>query len=121
MSNQHFPRKPPARFHFTSSASTDIAYYVEGFFLHHRSQRHSPWTVAFYQNSLKRFLDWLEREHGPLDLAAITANHIRSYLLYLNEQTAEHSRDKPLRPATIHAYTRTLRTFFRWAAKEAPL
>jgi site-specific recombinase XerD len=88
-------------------------------------QRHTPATITFYRWSLDHFLWWLEREHYSLTLAAITANHIRAFLIYLESAGCwdkdQPNTDKPLAPASIHAFARTLRAFFNWATKEARL
>jgi site-specific recombinase XerD len=104
-----------------------IHYFIDGFLLKHRSQRHSPRTIDFYRENLQRFVWFLERQLYPTALPDITANHIRHFFIYLNESN-EHrwgsdrwGANKPLSPSTIHGYARALRAFFRWATKEARL
>jgi integrase/recombinase XerD len=102
-----------------------IHYFIDGFLLKHRSQRHSPRTVEFYKEHLSRFVWFLEHEAYPSTLDSITPNHIRHFLIYLSQQkrweSSAWNANKPLSARTIHAYARALRAFFRWATKEAPL
>jgi integrase/recombinase XerD len=104
-----------------------INYYIDGFLLKHRSQRHSPKTIRFYAECLRRFLWFLEHEDYPIALQEITPNHIRHFLIYISECNKERwgstrpGANRPLSPASIHAFARTLRAFFRWVTKEAQL
>jgi site-specific recombinase XerD len=105
----------------------DIRYYIQGFLLKQRAQRHSPHTIKFYQWNLNRFAWFLEAQGYPTQLAAVTPNMIRHFFVYLGEQTqarwgSNHwAANKPLSPHGIHAFARAVRAFFHWAAKEGGL
>src|SRR5690349_14538980 len=101
-----------------------IHYFIDGFLLKHLSQRQPPSTVKFYKENLAKFVWFLEQEEYPVTLEDLTPNHIRHFLIYLQEQTegrwgsTNWNANKPLAPASVHAFARTLRAFFRWATKE---
>src|SRR5690349_6495576 len=104
-----------------------LEYYLEGFLLHQRAQRHAPATIVFYERYIRQFLRFLNEKSYPTDLAAITPNHLRSFLIFLQESTGAQwegrvSRTgKPLKPRAVHAYARALRAFWNWATDEADL
>ncbi len=105
----------------------DIRYYIYGYILHHRSQRHSPKTIAACKERLSRFVWFLQKEGYPTELQHITPNHIRHFLIYLDEtkegrwDSSHPLANRPLSQNSIHTYAKTLKAFFRWATKEAAL
>jgi site-specific recombinase XerD len=120
-SNQSIPNNP------RSYGVEDIRYYIDGFILHHKSQRHAPVTIVNHRERLGRFVWFLEQNGYPTELSAITPNHIRHFLTYLTETnegrwgSTKGRANSPLTPNSIHTYARNLKAFFRWAAKEADL
>lgn len=65
----------------------------------------SAFTLAFYKQQLRHFLKFCEGQ--VIDFVSqITANHIRDYLLWLEE--GGHN------PGGVHAAYRVLKTFLRW-------
>ncbi len=113
----------------TQESADDFNFYVQGFLLKHRSQRHSPRTIQFYQWNLERFRWFLKEEGYPTNLSSISPLYIRAFLVYLQEDPGDSGRwgvcrpssRKPLTPASVHGFARSLRAFFRWATKEADL
>jgi integrase/recombinase XerD len=105
--------------------SASLAYYLDGFLLDQRAQRHSPATISFYQRYVKHFLWFLDQRGYPTRLADITPSHLRAFLIYLQEETGgrwgKHDTvtSRPLRPAAVHAFARALRAFWNWASPEA--
>jgi site-specific recombinase XerD len=95
---------------------THIRYYLDGFLLKHRSQRHSPKTIEFYRDRLRNFCWFLENQGYPMDLASIHINHIRHFLISLQEEVKGRwdsnnpGANRPMKPRSIHAYARCLRT-----------
>ena len=106
---------------------TSIAYFIAGYALHHKSQRHSEQTIAFHTDRLNRFVWFLQSENYPLTLSEITPHHLRHFLVYLSEQkqgrwnSSNPLANRPMSQATIHSYAKSLRAFFRWAVEEAGL
>ena len=133
MSRQQQTRNEPPNRGYSQYAKTSdlppldsIHYFIDGFLLKHRSQRHSPRTVEFYKEHLDRFVWFLKHEGYPDHIEAITPNHIRHFLIYLSEQCKRWesnvwNANKPLSARTIRAYARALRAFFRWVTREASL
>ena len=132
MSNLPLTRKPQVNFDSAQQADRlssiySIHYFLDGFLLKQRSQRHSQRTIDFYRDNLQRFIWFLNNQGYPTDLKDITPNHIRHFLIYLNEQSERRwgsdkwNANKPLSPSSVHAYARSLRAFFRWATREARL
>lgn len=66
-------------------------------------------TVKFYQNTLCKFLDWLEQEN-IYEPELITARHVREFLASYAERGCKDSY--------IHTYARSIRTFIRFLHKE---
>ncbi|MGI8588314.1 MAG: tyrosine-type recombinase/integrase [Chloroflexia bacterium] len=126
MSNEHTTRKlGPNRAQPLDLES--VAFYLDGFLLDQRAQRHSPATITFYRRYIKNFIWFLAQGADPTALAQITPNHIRAYLVYLQEHSGgrwgkqETITCKPLKPAAVHAHARALRAFWNWASTEADL
>jgi integrase/recombinase XerC len=108
-------------------AIRDIRYFIEGYVLHHKSQRHSPHTITFHTDRLNRLAWFLEQENYPTALEAITPNALRHFLIYISEQKVgrwgsdQKLANRPMSKATIHSYAKSMRAFFRWATIEAGL
>jgi integrase/recombinase XerD len=126
MSNQHLIRKPAQTALRAAALPPDgVQYWIDGFLLKQRAQRHSAATIDYYRWHLDHFAWFLAHEGHSLRLADINANHIRAALIYL-EGAGRWGKDqpntnKPLTPASIHAFARALRAFFRWVTREARL
>src|SRR5690349_1322855 len=88
----------------------DIRYFIEGYVLHHKSQRHSPRTIEFHTDRLGRFVWFLEHQGYPTALEQITTNHLRHFLIYLAEQkegrwgSNQAMANHPMSQSTIHSY-----------------
>ncbi|MHB0858016.1 MAG: tyrosine-type recombinase/integrase [Anaerolineae bacterium] len=74
-----------------------------------RSRNLAPRTLAIYTHQLDAFLAWA----GNTGTDALTAQHLRQYMLHLQEEG--HN------PGGQHQAFRVLRTFFRWLAAEGLL
>jgi integrase/recombinase XerC len=133
VSNQHSPSNKwsnqsilftPPRTISNTYGIDDIRYFIEGYVLHHRSQRHSPHTIRFCTERLDHLVWFLEHEGYPTTLTEITPNHLRHFLLYLSEQnelrwgSTQKGANRPMCQTTIHSYAKALRAFFRWATQE---
>lgn len=106
---------------------TDLRYFIEGFVLHQKSRGHSQRTIASYLDRLPCFVWFLQQYGYPTELESVTANVVRTFLIYLTEQTrgrwgsSNPGANRPLAQSTVHGYAKVLRAFFRWATLEAGL
>lgn len=66
----------------------------------------APDTIRFYRQSLSFFERWLSAS-GSAEAGAVTAETLKSYVLYLREQG--------VKATSIHTYFRSLNNFFSWA------
>jgi site-specific recombinase XerD len=104
-----------------------ISYYIEGFLLKQRSQRSSPETIKYYQQKLGRFTWFIDHEGYPPSITELTPNHIRAFLVYLQEQDTNRwgsdapNANRPLSAWGIHGFARAVRAFFHWACNEGDI
>ena len=76
-------------------------------------KRYSPHTIISYQNDLTGFFDFLEKEFGAVDLSAIIAVFIRSWLATLKESGMESK--------SINRKISALKSFFKYNLKQGVL
>jgi len=109
-----------------SSLGTSLKSLIKGFVLTKLTEDKSPRTVEFYQENLKRFLWYTEKEKWTDDVRHITEWHIRDFLNYVATETnrwglkgngSETSQRKPSY-ATVHHYFVVLSCFFNWVVGE---
>ena len=94
-----------------------------------RAERKTPKTIAVYNYVLHKFIDWFAEEYQRTpSLADITATQARLFLVYAQEKpkwqghpTLDGVSTSHLSSATLHLYTRTLKTFGVWLAREEHL
>lgn len=98
---------------------------LAGFRLHCVAEGRSPRTVQWYEHKLRIFSEHLEKQHGIEDAAAISADHIRAFLVYMREEVHpgdfnpyRHSADGLLSPQTVQGYYRAIKAFFSWLVRE---
>lgn len=86
--------------------------WIEAFILDRRSRGLSQGTIRFYQKKLQKFVDYCQRSilNDPIK---ITANDIRSFLIYLENKGHNHGG--------IHAHFRVIRSFLYWYEEENEL
>jgi len=70
----------------------------------------SPPTLDIYSLSISYFIRFAQANKLPLDVLEVSVHDIRLFLLSCQERN--------LRPASVHAYYRSLRTFFNWLVSE---
>ena len=76
---------------------------VEGF---------APKTIQNYTKVIQPFMAYCENELGIDDTSALTAHHIRSYLLTFKDR---------VKPYTFHDYFRVIKRYFNWLVDEGVL
>ncbi|MFC2033454.1 tyrosine-type recombinase/integrase [Chloroflexota bacterium] len=91
---------------------------IDGFKLSCQTEGKSPKTTEWYISFLLRFLRFLKENNYPAGIANINRNHIRAFILYLQQDARVPHTGKHLSSSTIQGYVRTLRVFFSWAARE---
>lgn len=102
--------------------------YLAGFRLHCVAEGRSPRTVQWYEHKLRIFGEYLQRQYGIDEVTAITADHIRAFLVYMREKVHvgdfnpyRPSEDRLLSPQTVQGYYRAIRAFFSWLVREEHL
>jgi len=91
---------------------------IQGFQLSCQTEGRSPKTIEWYITFLYRFLAFLESSDYSTDAAQINKEHIRAFILYLQGEARTPRSKKPLSPATVQGYVRTLKSFFSWVVRE---
>ncbi len=91
---------------------------IQGFKLCCQTEGKSPKTIEWYTTFLYRFLAFLEFSNYPTDVAQINKEVIRAFILYLQSEARTPRSKKPLSPATVQGYVRTLKSFFSWVVRE---
>jgi len=91
---------------------------IEGFKLSCQTEGKSPKTTEWYVSFLNRFQRFLETSNFPTDIIRIDRNHIRAFILYLQQDARVPHTGKHLSSSTIQGYVRTLKVFFSWAVRE---
>ncbi len=91
---------------------------IEGFKLTCQTEGKSPKTVEWYTSFLERFHLFLNSNCYPTEIAQINKSHIRAFIRYLQTEAKTPYKGKPLSPATIQGYVRTLKAFFAWVIRE---
>ena len=94
---------------------------IDGFGFSCQTEAKSPRTVEWYITFLRRFNKFLESRNLPTSISLITKHHIRQFIRYLQTEAKTPYKNKPLSPATIQGYTRTVKIFFSWLVKEGYL
>lgn len=117
-------------------AISDFEFYFEDFMLFCTSKNLSPKTLKSYEQTLKLFQLYLQKEFGIDSPKDVRAFHIRHYIKYLQErgkytvQTANrdinypHNRTdngKELSPNTINNYIRNIKVLFNYLYDERVL
>ena len=103
------------------TSNLDFETLIQGFKLSCQTEGKSPKTVEWYTDFLRRFLRFLRLRNLPCDLDGITRDHIRGFIRFLQVEARTPRSDKPLSPAIVQGYVRTLKAFFSWAAREGYL
>jgi site-specific recombinase XerD len=80
---------------------------IPSFQRHLRAENKSPRTVQSYTEAVRRLHDFCSANGMPLEIAALTSEHIEAFLA---DQLAR------LRPASARARFASLRQFFAWLA-----
>jgi len=85
---------------------------LDAFLLSRQAMRCTGKTLDMYEYALGGFLDWLQGQ-GVQDVNALTAGHIRAFLVHLEK--------RGLRDTTIHQHARAIRAWCNWLVAEGSL
>ncbi len=91
---------------------------IQGFKLSCQTEGKSPKTIEWYVTFLYKFLAFLKLGNYSTDTSQINKEIIRMFILYLQKETRTPRSKKPLSPATVQGYVRTLKSFFSWVVRE---
>lgn len=100
------------------ASNLELGNLIQGFIFSCQTEGKSPRTIEWYITFLRRFDKFLESRNLPTSISLITKHHIRQFIRYLQTEARTPHKNKPLSPATIQGYTRTLKVFFSWLVKE---
>ncbi|GAJ05619.1 unnamed protein product, partial [marine sediment metagenome] len=91
---------------------------IQGFKFCCQTEGKSPKTIDWYTTFLYKFLAFLQFSNFATDAAQINKEVIRAFILYLQVEAKTPRSKKPLSPATVQGYVRTLKSFFSWVVRE---
>ncbi len=98
---------------------------IEHFRLFNRTENKSPRTVEWYDENLKLFLDWLQKQGKSTLLGDLNIHVVREFIIDQQDKTVKHE-NHPFAPPepgklsshTIQSRVRVLRSFFHWLKLE---
>jgi len=97
---------------------------IDNYLLCCTAEGKSSKTIEWYRSNLKRFSQFLEREHLDRSVADIGPPQARTFILHLQNdvrrwETSPFINDtKGLSPRTIHGYARAIKAFWSWLLDE---
>ena len=99
---------------------------VKGFVLTKRTEGKSRRTAEYYEENLRRFLWYADRQGWPDDIRFLTEWQIREFLGYVSTEknrwglkgNGSETSQRSASHATLHHYWVILSTFFNWLARE---
>ncbi len=107
---------------FEARPGTSLKSLTKGFVLTKRTEGKSPRTVEYYQENLKRFLWYVEKQGWPDDIRLLTEWQIREFLGYVataterwglkgnGSETSERKAQCFRRNPTVHVQSWTCKT-----------
>jgi len=90
------------------------------FELSNRAEGKSPKTIAWYTDILKAFSGYARTHLTSCDIAGLTIDNVRMYILYLRSKPRFQGhpytpeQDQPLSPRTVQCHVRALKAFATW-------
>jgi integrase/recombinase XerD len=100
------------------SSESDLRNLIEGFRLSCQTENKSPKTIEWYTCFLLRFLQFLQTNNQPTCVKDISKDHIRSFVLHLQQGAKTPHTGQPLSSSTVQGYVRTLKVFYSWLLRE---
>ncbi|MBG9733809.1 integrase [Paenibacillus alvei] len=117
---------------------SELEFHLEDFLMYCQQKKLSKKTLSSYEQSLRLFIVYLNREHGVDKLADVKKGHVRQYISYIQERGKytvvareatvqinfpQNRTDykKEVSAVTINNYTRNIKVFFNWLKQEGEL
>ncbi|MBN1161914.1 MAG: phage integrase N-terminal SAM-like domain-containing protein [Dehalococcoidales bacterium] len=105
---------------------TSLKQAIDEFLLSCKVEGKSYGTIECYTDKLKGFLWYTRNYKWPDNIKAITANHLREFLVYLRETPHRFNSTcpramKPINSTTVQKYYRALSAMFNWSVNEGIL
>jgi len=97
-----------------------ISQAVQGFLQYKAAEALSPRTIEGYQHDLQKWIEHI----GNVDVAKISAESLRAYLVWLHTEYKPrrfNGNTEPLSPKTINNIWVSLSAFFNWYSREFDL
>lgn len=91
---------------------------INGFKLSCQVEGKSPKTIEWYTSFLAVLKRFLDQQQLPTHVQHIEKSHIRDFIRYLQTEARTPHTHRPLSPATVQGYVRTLKAFFPWLNRE---
>ena len=99
---------------------------MKGFVLTKRTEGKSRRTAEYYEENLRRFLWYADRQSWPDDIRVLTEWQIRDFLGYVGTETnrwglkgnGSETSQRSASHATLYHYWVVLSTFFNWLVRE---
>lgn len=109
-----------------ASPGVSLKSLVRGFVLTKRTEGKSPRTVEYYQENLRRFLWYAERQGWSDDIRSLSEWRIRDFLGYVGTETnrwglegnGSETSQRGASHSTLYHYWVVLSTFFNWLVRE---
>ncbi len=89
---------------------------IRDYMMAHRVNNDSADTLKNYHYVLPRFADWLATQ-SIVDTDGLKLNHLREYVVYLQEHVVKHS-GKKLKDSTVQMYSKQVLAFCHWLEQE---
>ena len=84
---------------------------IKYFDTYNRSEGKSPATLAWYDQALKVFLNWLIKTNRQRTLDSVDENTVREFILWLQERQVNGHK---MKVQSVNNKVRALRAFFNW-------
>ncbi|SRR6266487_11202 len=94
----------------------DIKQAIRDYATAHRVNNDSADTLKNYRYTLSQFADWLASQ-GVVDTDDLRLNHLRGWIVYLQELPIKHSGEK-LKDTTVQMYAKRVLAFCHWLEQE---
>jgi site-specific recombinase XerD len=94
------------------ASKNNLEHHFQHFLIFCKVEGFAPKTIKNYRSFIKPFIAYCRNELGIEDTLALTAIHIRSYLLTFKDR---------VKPYTFHDYFRAIKRFFNWLVDEGIL
>jgi len=101
-----------------NTSAVQLDHLIEGFRLSCATEGKAAKTIEWYLCYLLRFVQFLVSKGLPTDVNQVDRGHVRVFIRHLQTEARCHGTDRPLAPATVQAYVRTLKAFFSWLVRE---